>query len=376
MSLNRPTRVVTAAALLLAAGTAGAAEYNASVVYGHHHPLVEAGYVDWAREIEKRTDGAIQFRIFFRNVLLPAGASLSGIRDAVAHVGTVDGGEVRDEIPAAVMLSRLSFGYTDYFVTALASTDISFNDPQIQAQWKKSGVVYAGGHSTPPARLLCVVPVKELGDLKGKRVRVVGPVHDRWVRSVGASPVEIPFRKALAGMNKGVADCAVGTVDDIASLRLWDVAKHATLVDLGVHWTGAQYALNADFWKALEPDHRRVLFDTIAEYVVKSGNQYIARARSAFADAAKNGVTVHQPSKELTDSIRRFGGENIARVRDLGTEEFGVAGSAALVDRFIAAIEKWRKLLGGIDPTDEAALVRLIKTEIYDRVDVRTYGID
>ena len=376
MSLNRKTGVVTAAALLLAAGTAGAAEYNASVVYGHHHPLAETGYVAWARELEKRTGGAIQFRVFFRNVLLPIDASLSGISDGVAHVGTVDGAEVRDEIPAAAMLARLSFGYTDYFVTALASTDIAFNHPEIQAQWKNSGVVFAGGYSTPPARLICVVPVTEPGDLKGKRIRVTGPVHDLWARSVGANPVEIPFRKALAGMKTGAADCAVGTTDDIFSLGLWDVAKHATLLDLGVRWTGAHYVLNAGFWKALAPDQRRILLDTIAEYVVKSGRQYLARADESLAEASKQDVSIHQPSQELAASIREFGDGNVGETRKLGKEELGIADPDALIQSFTATVEKWRKLLNGVDRNDETALIRLIKTEIYDKIDVKTYGID
>ena len=363
MSPNTPTGVVMAAALLLAAGTTDAAEYNVSVVYGHDHPLVETGYVDWAREVGKKTGGAVQFRIFFRNVLLSTDVALSGIRDTVAHVGSVSGVEVLDEIPAAATLARLSVDDTDYFVTALASTDISFNDPQIQAQWKKSGVVYAGGYGTLPARLICVVPVKDLGGLKGKRIRVAAPVHDLWARSVGAKPVEIPFRKALRGLESGAADCAVGTADEIESLRLWDAAKHLTLIELGGRWAGAQYAFSADFWRAIEAQHRRVLLDTIAEHMVKSGNAYLARAKSALAGASAKGVTVHQPAPELTQSIRSL-------------KEQNAADAADLAKRFTAAIGKWRKLLGGIDRTDEAALVRLVKTEIFDRIDASTYGVD
>ncbi len=75
-------------------------------------------------------------------------------------------------------------------------------------------------------------------------------------------------------------------------------------------------------------------------------------------------------------SIREFGNKDIAHVIKLGKETFEVPDPKALIDRFITRIEKWTRLLAGVDRKDEAALVELIKSEVYDRIDVNAYGVN
>jgi TRAP-type C4-dicarboxylate transport system substrate-binding protein len=108
------------------------------------------------------------------------------------------------------------------------------------------------------------------------------------------------------GLEKGQLDCASNAANDLKSRSLWDVAKHTSMVALGVYWAGYEYGANPDFWKSLSPKNRRVLMNTIAEALVLTGIGYSEAADEAIREAPQHGVTIHEPADDLKKSIHDF----------------------------------------------------------------------
>lgn len=364
------------AALAVTTANADTKEFNASNWLPESTALVSHAYVNWAEDLEEASNGALKANVFTGPVLLPPAAHLSGLRDGVAQITYHAGTYTPADIPRDNVIAQLGIGFTDPFVAAFAMSDINMTDPELIEMWRSHNVVYGGGYSTIPYRLFCTEAVVTLENIQGKKIRTLGAMMSDWAQSVGAVPVNVPSTEMYSGLEKGQLDCAANTMEQLKSSSLWDVAKHTTIVDLGLYYAGFLYGINQDFWQTLKAEKRRILLDTMAVAIVRTQIRYDEAGAEAAAEAAEHDVVIHEPDAALAKSITDFRAVARKSAVELGTEKFGIENSEELVERFEKVVAKWEKLLDGIDRTDEAALVAVLKQELYDKIDVESYGVN
>ena len=58
-----------------------------------------------------------------------------------------------------------------------------------------------------------------------------------------------------------------------------------------------------------------------------------------------------------------------------GTNRFKLKDSEGLVSRFEATLAKWEKLLQGVDRNDREALKKILKENLYQKINASTYGL-
>lgn len=378
--MKAKTRTVIAAISLGLAAFGGipvvnaATKFNVSMWLPPAHPLTKYGYIEWVEQVKKQSNGELQPQLFAGTALLAPEDHLSGVRDGMAQVAWHAGGYTPSDLPEDNVLFQLSFIYTDYWVGAFTVTEMNMTDPQLLEQWRRNNIVYGGGFSTPPYRLICTSKITTLDDIKGKKLRSGGGALPDWAESVGAVPVSVASSETFTGLEKGQLDCATNALDDLRSRSYWDVAKHVTLVELGVYWSGYEYGINRDFWNDLEVRERKVLLDTMATAIVNTGIGYLADVEEIKKQAKEHGVNFYDPSPALKASVEEFGQTVPKHAAKIGVERFGIENAADLVGRFEKVAKKWRKLLDGVDHMDRETLLALLKQEVYDRIDPATYG--
>lgn len=372
----RRAALAAAAALTMAAVPATAETFNASIWFPDSHPLTRFGYLDWAKSLEAATGGRLTPKVFTGTALLSPAEHLSGVRAGVVQVAYHAGTYTPSELPVDNVLAQLAFSYSDYFVAAFAATDMSMTDPDAQAQWKKNEIVFGGGYATVPFVLFCTKPVRTLDDIRGMKVRMPGAAHSNWAKSVGAVPVNVASSEMYSGLEKGQLDCASNGANELRTRSLWEVAKNVTLVRLGAYYAGCEYCINRGFWSGLSSADRRIVLDTIAAAMVRTGLGYQALADEVLGEAPKHGVAVVEPAADLAASVAAYAGQARADALVLGKERFAMADPEAVIARFEARIEKWKALLAGVDRNDEGQLIALLKSELFDRIDPASYGMN
>lgn len=368
---------------LLLAGVAVAAasnatradEYAANMFFDPEATLVKWAYTEFADEVEQATDGEIAFTVYTGGSLLPPRASMQGIRDNVAQVGYHAGTYTPTEIPLNNLIAELSFLYTDWLTTALASTEMSFVVPEMVAEWKRNGVVYGGGYSTPPYILMCTSPIETLDDLKGKRVRMPGGPWDRWATELGAVSVNVPSSEIYTGLDRGTLDCGANPAEALRTFSFWDVADAALDLPLGVYYAGFHWAYNPKFWQDITSEQRRVLHDRMAWAIARTGVNAVRRNNEIIEQAKAKGVEFHAPAGDLLKAHEEFVRNDRERLVEIGKEKYGIEDPTPFIDKYVELGAKWQKLLSEIDTTDEQQVYELIKREIYDKVDVDSYGL-
>lgn len=377
ISLKGFSAIAIAGALGTMAGqSVFAAEFSANIFFPDQHPLAKHGYVEWADALDAASDGKFKAKVFTGTVLLPPRSGMSGVRDGIAQVGYHAGTYTPAELPISNAIQELGFNYADPLAAMVAATDFNMNDAEALAQWKNAGIVYGGGYSTPPYNLMCSEPIKTLADVKGKRLRTAGAALSRWAESVGAVPVNVPSSEMYQGVEKGTLDCAVNVASDLKSRSLWDVAKHTTMAPLGMYWSGPMWGYNPTFWSELSADDRKMFFDTHATALANLYIGYQAAIETALAEAKDHGVTVYEPSQDMLDSITTFASTNLTNVYETASEKHGLKDPEGLLGRFDAAVKKWDGLFADVARDDANAIAQIIKTELYDKLDPATYGVD
>ena len=80
------------------------------------------------------------------------------------------------------------------------------------------------------------------------------------VRALGANAMQIPPTDTYLALQRGMADGVICPLAPVRSYKISDATKYHTIIDINVgpFWA----AINAEQWKALPPDLKKILSDT------------------------------------------------------------------------------------------------------------------
>ncbi|MFP3344144.1 C4-dicarboxylate TRAP transporter substrate-binding protein [Halomonas sp. SIMBA_159] len=377
MNFTRNTLTLAVGALVLpivASSAHAATSFIANSFYDQQHPHSRYGYIEWAEMVKELSNGELQPEVYTGTVLLAPRANLQGIQDNVVQVAHHAAIYTPSEMPVANAVQELGFNYDDPLIGILAVTDFSLNNPTQLAEWEELDIVYLGAYNTPSYVLFCREPVRNLEELRGKRIRTAGSTVSAWVEQAGGTPVNVPSSEMYSGLDRGSLDCASNAANDLIDRSLWEVAEHTTLLPTGMYWSGPQWGFNAGFWASLSDEERDVFKEATAKAMTRMIVQYLGASEAALEEAASQGNNIYEPEDDLMASVEAFRDEALANVYDKARDEYGVEDPEALIDDFIATYEKWDALISEVDREDEEALAELAMEEIYNKLPA-DYGI-
>ncbi|WP_372741315.1 C4-dicarboxylate TRAP transporter substrate-binding protein [Neptunomonas sp.] len=368
----KPTRlalgIATLAITAIATSTFASTSFIANVFFDQKHPFARYGYIEWAQTVKELSDGDLQPEVFTGTVLLSPRANLQGIRDNVAQVAHHAAIYTPSELPVANAIQELGFNFDDPLISILAVADFSMNNPTQLQEWQDKGVVYLGAYNTPPYVLMCREPVRNLEELRGKRIRTAGSTVSEWVEQVGGIPVNVPSSEMYTGLDRGSLDCATNAVSDLIDRSLWEVAEHTTLLSTGMYWSGPQWGFNPKFWADLNDEQRQVFKEASAKAMTRMTVQYLNNADAAMNEAISKGSKVYEPSEDMTASVDAFRVKALADIYDTAREKHGIENPEALINAFLETYDKWVGLVSKVDRNDEEALAELAMREIYSKL--------
>lgn len=370
MTLKTALMALTACGL----GAAAAAQ-NANHFFAERHSMVRGPYVEFAERVAEATDGELAFTVFSGGSLLPPAASLQGVRHGVAQVTYHAGTYTPAELPVANLIGNAAFYNTDPMVMAFASTEFGLTNAAALEEWRKNGMVFGGGYSTSEYVMMCNTPVETLEDIQGKRLRMAGGAWSRFAEFVGAVPVSIPSSEMYTGLDTGSLDCAVAAADALDSFSLSDVVTHMNTLAVGNYYAGFEWGYNKAFWQGLPPEHRAVLFDQMAYYLGQHRVEFEKDVEKAVSAAIEDGLKVFKPDQALTEAMAEFVKADEAVLIE-NARNRGVENPEEILTDYKRIVDRWDALLANVDRTDVDALAGLARTEIYDKLNTGTYGVD
>lgn len=139
--------------------------------------------------------------------------------------------------------------------------------PVVNKELERFNVRVIGSNPYPAQIMFCRKAMKDLGDLKGRKVRTFGPTLNDLMAAIGATPVSLAYAETYTALERGVVDCAITGSGSGNAAKWYEVTTHQYTLPLS--WAVSGYFANLAWWNKLAPDARKFLEDTFRELTDK-----------------------------------------------------------------------------------------------------------
>ncbi|MBI5248241.1 MAG: TRAP transporter substrate-binding protein [Desulfomonile tiedjei] len=255
----------------------------------HGNTLVAA---EWAKEVEKRTNGAVKIHTFPSGTLTPLDQTYDGVVKGICDIGLSVVSYVKGRFPLSEVID-LPLGYTSGLqATRLANAYFAKFKPK---EFDDVKMLYMHAHG--PGVLITKKPVNKLEDLKGMKIRCTG-TSLRVVSALGGVPVAMPQTETYDAVQKGVVDGLLSPIETLQGWKFAEVAKYTT-ENFSTTYTLLFFtAMNKKKWDSLPKDVQETIEKINAEWIEKSGKAWEQIDKSGKEFALSKGVTFIALSKE------------------------------------------------------------------------------
>ena len=247
---------------------------------------------EWCKEIEKRTNGRVAISYFPGSTLTPPGQTYDSVTKGIADIGSSLMSYSAGRFPMSEVLS-LPLGFKDgYQATKLAQAYYKKFQPKEFGDTKIM-MLYAGGHCS----FMTVKPISKTEDLKGLRIKANTENAD-IAKVVGAAPVTMPVTETYDGLQKGLLDGILLSVDTLKSYRLGELLKAVLENHAFSYGVGLFVTMNKAKWESIPKDTQQIIEKVNDEYIEKYGKVWAEGEKDGLEYAFSKGMKVIKVSKE------------------------------------------------------------------------------
>ena len=216
------------AGLMLSAGAHAAAyTLNVNSALTAEDPLFK-GLNSFKAEVEKRSAGQIEVKLFPSSTLGPDEDVLEQARAGAGVAVIVDGGRLAPFVKEFGVLG-CPYLANDFAEMRKLVTSPMFNGWVEQLRNKSGHQVFSFNWYQGARHLLTNVPVTKPADLAGVRMRTPGaPVWLETVRGLGATPTPMPWAEVYSALQMKAIDAVEAQHPATYGARLFEVVKYIT----------------------------------------------------------------------------------------------------------------------------------------------------
>jgi len=247
---------------------------------------------EWAKEIEKRTNGKVQITMFYGGTLTPADKCYDGVVKGISDFGFSVLSYTMGKFPLSEVLDLPLGSRTATTATRMVNDFYNKFKPKELDDVK---VMYLHAHG--PGIVHTKKPVKTLEELKGMKIRGTGTTA-AVAKYLGATPVAMPMSDAYDAISRGVAEGIVCPMEALQGWKLGEVVKYTTQNFGSAYNMSFFVVMNKDKWNALPPDIQKIFDQVNAEWIVKQGQLWDQIDKEGIDFAVGKGDTIIPLSRE------------------------------------------------------------------------------
>lgn len=264
---------------------------NYSIFFPASHGQCQDG-MNWAKEIEKRTNGQVKITVFPGGTLTSADQCYDGVAKGISDLGMSCFAYTRGRFPVMEALD-LPLGYPDGVVaTKVANTFYQKIKPKELDDVK---VLYIHAHG--PGLLHTQKPVASLEDLKKMKIRSTG-LSAKVVEALGGVAVAMPQGSTYESLQKGVVEGTFGPMEVLKGWRQAEVIKHTTDCAAVGYTTSMFVVMNLNKWNELPKEIQQVMTDVSNEWISIHGKTWNEADSNGRKYTLERGNNIIDLSKE------------------------------------------------------------------------------
>lgn len=303
---------------------AATAKLTFSIFFPPTHGQAKAA-IDFAKEVEKRTNGQVQISCFPGGTLTKARQCYDGVVKGISDIGNSCFAYTRGRFPVMAAVD-LPMGYKSGIVASRVANSFakSVNPKELQ----DVKVLYIHAHG--PGLLHTKNPVRTLEHLKGVKIRASG-LSAKVVKALGGVPVAMPQGCTYEALQKGVVEGFFGPIEVLKGWKQGEVVKYTTEC-FSVGYTTAMFVvMNLKKWNSFPDGVKKVIDEVCDEWVDVHGKTWESTDKAGREFTLSRGNKLISLSKTESEKWRKAvesviagysektpnGAANVSKVREL-----------------------------------------------------------
>jgi len=299
-------------------------ELNYSIFFPPTHIQCQMA-TEWAKEIEKRTNGAVKINLYPAGQLTKAPQCYEGVVNGVSDIGMSCFAYSLGRFPLLEGLD-LPLGYPNGMTASKIATQLVAKYASAESSDVK--VIYIHAHG--PGILASKKPVATLEDVKDLKIRATG-LSASIVTALGGNPVAMSQPDTYEALQKGVVEATFCPVETLKGWKQGEVINSITNSSVIGYTTAMFVVMNKNKWDLLPDDIKEIITAVNSEWLDKHGQ--------AWDDADKQG---YEFIAELKKGVIELSPEEQAK---------WVAAVKPVIDAYIAKCKE--KNLPGAELVDD-----------------------
>jgi len=165
--------------------------------------------------------------------------------------------------------------------------------PVFEREYAKKGMGFGTYWFLTPVPMISKVPIDDLSDLGGLKVRCWNDSTARIITGMGGVPVIMSSDEIYVAMQRGVVDAAIGGASAFINVSLHEQAKYLYLINLAPGFSTVTYNVKA--FDALDAEYQKALTDEWANLRQEFIEAQPIADKATIDTLAKNGVEIIEP---------------------------------------------------------------------------------
>ena len=301
MVLSRRGLIVLGAVAAMAAGPAFG-QSKALLRMNHQMTANTAGSIvdQWfADEVKRRTNGAVEMKIFFSNGLGEVKETLSLLETGAIDMAALSPGYFPDQLPFFTAPNSIPMAIDNIDQAYEISQRFLKDVPAFMEEARSKKIRPLFFHVLNPYLMVSKEPILAVDQLKGKKFRTWGSDLPRMVQAVGGTPVTLGVTELYEGLLRGVVDVIPFSIDLMQNYKVYEVAKNVMEVTI---WDGPTWGvwISDKAWAKLTPDQQKEVLAAADEAAKRDLEAVRKAAADSRAFLLTQGVKIHPfPPAEL-----------------------------------------------------------------------------
>lgn len=343
--------------------------------------IATAAVEHYAKVAGEASGGALDVKVYPLSLLNFAEAT-GGVRDGIADIATVLTPYFLAEFPTSNFLNELGALTTldpepsakapMALVGALTEMHL-MHCPSCDREFAAQNHLFTAAATTPQYILQCMVPIRTVEDLQGKRIRAGGAFWARWAEAMGATGVSMSVNETFEGLSQGVLDCTANSGSDLTNFSFIDVVKFLNLDVPGSTFSSSIASVNREVYQGLPAEQREALMRAAAALAAHMTWNYWEEAQRNVERSRERGIEIVESSPELIAKSRAFVAQDIENLAASYKERFGLEGGDEMIAKMKELLAKWKPLAEQANTADEMA--EIYWNEIYSKIDMAKFGM-
>ncbi|MFH1060129.1 MAG: C4-dicarboxylate TRAP transporter substrate-binding protein [Pseudomonadota bacterium] len=246
----------------------------------------------WMDEVTKRSNGQITFQPYWGGALGKPQEHLTLLQKGIADVVLTNAHFTPGKLPLGQFEYVFPFGPLDPVIVTKAKRKMFEEFPQFAADLAKYNAVQVYNASAAVYQILSKTPVRDLEEMKGKKISLIGRYFGRWFETIGAVPVVVPAAERYTMLQTGVLDMDLLPIDLFFAFKIYEQATNLVKVD-ALTGNFLDLWINANSLAKLPKPMQQLLLEVGQEVEMRVATEVVPTwSKRVMDDFKKRGITV------------------------------------------------------------------------------------